>query len=54
MNDAASEAVQVKGATVRLSTVAAPRLVIALVSCPPYTGVVALRNSANIILGTQL
>ena len=48
INDAASEALHIKGATVRLLTVAAPRLVITLRSCPTYTDVVVLNNSANV------
>ena len=48
IKDTASQILPVKGAIVRVSTVAAPRLVIALVFCPTYMGIMALNNSAHI------
>ena len=48
INNTASQALPVKGAMVRVLTVAAPRLVIALVFCPTYTGIIVLNNSAHI------
>ena len=38
----------VEGATIRVSTAAAPKLVIIPVFCPTYTGVMALDNHAHI------
>ena len=48
INDTTGQAFPVKGPMVRVSTVAAPRLVIVPVFCPTYTGVMALNNIAHI------
>ena len=48
INDTTSHALPIKDGMVRILTVAAPRLVIPLVFCPTYTGIMALNNSAHI------
>ena len=48
INDTTSWAFPVKGAMVRVSIVAAPKLVIIPVFCPTYTDVMALNNIAHI------
>ena len=48
VNDTASYAFPVKGAMVRVSTVAAPDLIIIPVFCPTYTGIMALDGLAHI------
>ena len=50
---ATSEALSVKGAMVGLSVIAVSKLVIVLMPCPTYTGVVELNNILP-ILGMQL
>ena len=47
INDTTSQTLPVKGAMVRVSTVVAPRLVIALVFCLTYTGVMALNKAVT-------
>ena len=48
INHTISQAFPIKGAMVRVSTVTAPSLIIALVFCPTYTGIMVLINSAHI------
>ena len=44
INDTTSQALPVKGAMVRRSIVAAPRLVIVLLFCPAYMGIMVLNQ----------